>query len=180
MTRSTWWGRIVAGAAAVVVVAIGARLVAQSGPGAHLGPVFPSDGAVLREAPREVSLTFDTAVRPQQIHIGVSDGRGELVPSGAAAVAGTDITQPVTIAGDGAYVLAYHVVLADGRSFSGVSRFQVSPAGSLAAPAPVTGHNHFSDDPLSVALTAVAAVFVVALIALLVHRPRPARSTAQE
>jgi copper resistance protein C len=172
----------VAGAGAIIVVAIGALTFAGSTNGANLGPVYPADGAVLREPPRQVSLSFDAAVRPEQIHIGVSDGRGELVRSGAPVVAGAAITEPVTIRADGDYVLAYHVVLVDGRTFSGINRFRVSS--SLAAMALVTaspsppaavvaGHDHFGDDPLSIGLTVVAAVFVIALLAMLIHRPQP-------
>jgi copper resistance protein C len=185
MTRSTWWGRLAVGTGAAVVVAIGVLLFAETAGGANLGPVYPIDGTVLREPPGRVSLSFDTTVRPEQIHIGVADNRGDLVPSGAPVVAGTTITEPVTIRADGEYLLAYHIVLTDGRSFSGVNRFQVSsslaaatiPATSSPSPAAVAaGHDHFGDDPLSVGLTIVAGLFVVALLVLLIHRPRPRRS----
>jgi methionine-rich copper-binding protein CopC len=172
----------VAGAAATIVVAIGVLMVACRENGANLGAVYPADGAVLPEPPGQVSLNFDATVRAEQIHIGLSDVRGELVRSGVPVVAGTTITEPVTIRADGDYALAYHVVLVDGRTFYGINRFRVSS--SLAAPAPVpnnsappaaAGHDHFGDDPLSIELTVVAAVFVIALLVILIHRPRPRR-----
>ncbi|NES30244.1 hypothetical protein GCE86_07935 [Micromonospora terminaliae] len=181
MTRSTRWGRLVAAAGALVVVAIGVLMFAGSGDVA-LGPVYPADGAALREPPHQVSLTFDAPVRPEQIHIGVSDGRGRLVPSGAPAVEGTAIKTPVTIQADGDYVLAYHVVLAGGRTFTGTNRFRVSSSlASAAAPADAAqpaagGHDHFGSDPLSVGLTVVAAGSVIALLVMLIHRPQPRRS----
>ena len=186
MTRTTRWGRLVAAARALVVVAIGVLMFAGSRDVA-LGPVYPANGAALREPPHQVSLTFDAPVRPEQIHIGVSDGRGNLVPSGAPVVDGTAINEPVTIQADGDYVLAYHVVLADGRTFTGTNRFRVSSSlASPAAPADATpadaaqpaagGHDHFGSDPLSVGLTVVAAGCVIALLVMLIHRPRPRRS----
>lgn len=172
-----------AGAGAIVVVAIGVLMFAVGRDDPELGPVFPADGAALREPPQQVSLAFDAAVRPEQIHIGVSDGRGALVPSGTPVVAGMTINKPVAIQADGDYVLAYHVVLADGRTFSGTNRFRVSsslapPAAAPADPAPPTagGHDHFGSDPLSVGLTVVAAGFVIALVVMLIHRPQPRRS----
>lgn len=181
MNRTTRWGKLAAAAGAVVVVAIGVLMYAGSR-GADLGPVYPADGAALREPPHQVSLTFDEAVQPAQIHIGVSDGGGHLVPSGAPVVAGAAINKPVTIQADGDYVLAYHVVLADGRAFTGTNRFRVSSslASPEAAPADAAqpaagGHDHFGDDPLSVVLTVVAAGSVIALLVMLVHRPQPRR-----
>ncbi|MET8233594.1 copper resistance CopC family protein [Micromonospora sp. NPDC005298] len=180
MNSTTRWGRIAAAAGAVIVVAIGVLMYAGSR-GADLGPVYPADGAALREPPHQVSLTFDEAVRPAQIHIGVSDGSGHLVPSGAPEVAGTAINKLVTIRADGDYVLAYHVVLDDGRTFTGTNRFRVSS--TLAAPAPgdvaqpaAGDHDHFGSDPLSVVLTVVAAGSVIALLVMLIHRPQPRRS----
>ncbi|TNH28036.1 copper resistance protein CopC [Micromonospora orduensis] len=180
MNRTTRWGRLAAAAGAVVVVAIGVLMYAGSR-GADLGPVYPADGAALREPPHQVSLTFDEAVQPAQIHIGVSDGSGHLVPSGAPVVSGAKIDKPVTIQADGDYVLAYHVVLADGRTFTGTNRFRVSSSiASPAAPADAAqpaagGHDHFGSDPLSVVLTVVAAGSVIALLVMLIHRPQPRR-----
>ncbi|MEU8258348.1 copper resistance CopC family protein [Micromonospora inaquosa] len=182
MNRRTRWGRLVGAAGAVVVVAIGV-LIFAGGREAALGPVFPANGAALREPPRQVSLTFDAAVRPEQIHIGVSDGSGHLVSSGAPVVDGTAINKPVTIQADGDYVLAYHVVLENGRTFTGTNRFRVSsslasPAAAPAdaAPSATGGHDHFGSDPLSVGLTVVAGGFVIALLVMLIHRPQPRRS----
>ncbi|NEA33574.1 copper resistance CopC family protein [Streptomyces sp. SID13031] len=184
MTRSTWWARFLVVAGAIVVVAIGALMFAgRSNGGARLGSVYPADGAALREPPRQVSLSFDAAVRPEQIHIEVSDGRGRPVSSGAPVTTGAAITEPVTIGADGDYVLDYHVVLADGRSFFGTNRFQVSSSFAATAPVPAkpvppaaAGHDHFGDDPLSIGLTVVAAAFVIALLVMLIHRPQPRRA----
>jgi methionine-rich copper-binding protein CopC len=183
MTRTTRWGRFLAAGGALIVVAIGVLMVTGRRDAADLGPVSPANGAVLREPPHQLSLSFDAAVRPAQIHIGVSDENGELLRSGTPAVAGSAITEPVSLRADGDYVLAYHVVLDDGRTFSGTSRFRVSSLADPAAAAPAgpappaaAGHDHFSDDPLSIGLTVVAAGFVVALLVLLIHRPQPRRS----
>ncbi|MEU4219512.1 copper resistance CopC family protein [Actinoplanes sp. NPDC026623] len=135
MTRTTRWGRFLAAGGALIVVAIGVLMVTGGRDAADLGSVSPANGAVLREPPQQVSLTFDAAVRPAQIHIGVSDYDG-LVASGAPVVTGSAITEPVSLRADGDYVLAYHVVLDDGRTFSGSSRFRVSSLADRAAAAP--------------------------------------------
>jgi len=189
------WRRIGVGVGAFVALSVGI-LAAVGPPAARLTGAAPADGARLSVAPTEVWLTFNGAIDPEQFHIGVSTADGRVVTTGAPRLAGSRILVPVSIHNGGAFLVGYHVRLAQGSEITGVSRFTLalngSPAPTVsaapastvsAAPAPTVsaapavaggsddGHGHLND-PLSLALLGISGLLALAVLWLLVRRPR--------
>ena len=165
------WRRLGAAIVAAVAIAVGALVVLVESKPADLTSVRPADAATLATAPADVSLGFSANPSPQQFHLTVAAPGGASVASGPSRVDGRRIVVPVRIDRRGTYLVAYHVVTADGRELSGQSRFTVtadSPVvGPPAAPDPLDHAAHAVDGfglvllTVDVALTAVLAVFMV-------------------
>jgi methionine-rich copper-binding protein CopC len=161
-------------------------LITDTAP-AEFDTIEPGDGAILAAPPDTVSLRFTGDFVPSQVHVAVATATGTAVRCGEPVVDGQTVRTPVAATGDGVYLIAYHVVLGDGRDLSGLTRYTVdshAPAGAVPAGAvpasppdrapegePAGGHAH-GDDPVSIALTIAATLLIVALVALLVRRPR--------
>jgi methionine-rich copper-binding protein CopC len=166
---------------ALAILAVGAPALLDSPAPVRLAATVPAPGAVLPAAPEAVSLRFTGAVAAVEVHVTVADAAGATV-SAAPVVSGSTVTAPLTARGPGPYQVVYHVLLADGRAVAGASRFVVDPAAPPAADPPAAPgasppveaeHVHVPPpDPLNVALTAVAALLILALLALLLTRPR--------
>ena len=173
------WRRIGVGVGAFVALSVGI-LAAVGPPAARLTGAAPADGARLSVAPTEVWLTFNGAIDPEQFHIGVSTADGRVVTTGAPRLAGSRILVPVSIHNGGAFLVGYHVRLAQGSEITGVSRFTLalngSPAPTVSAAPTVAGgsddgHGHLND-PLSLALLGISGLLALAVLWLLVRRPR--------
>lgn len=165
--------RLLAGLSALVVGAVAWLGLATALSPVRLAEVGPADGAALVAPPAEVGVRFTRVVNVGQAHLTVATDTGQTVASAVPQPRGTWLVTPVNI-GKGAYLLVYHVVLADGHVFEGVTRFVVEQGGTTQA---ITepGHVH-SDDPFSIVLTLVAAVFVLVMVLILVWGPRKRRS----
>lgn len=131
------------------------------------GIVTPADGSRLAEPPAEVSVALPPG-GVRAAHLTVESDKGAPVTTGPAVMRDGALVVPVHIVVDGTYLVAFHVVHVDGRVEAGVTRFGV---GVVPSGDPV-GHNH-SGDPVNLALTAVAALLVVASLYVLLSRPRP-------
>jgi copper transport protein len=98
---------------------------------ATLISVDPADGARLDESPAVVRLTFSEPVSADLGGVQVLAADGEQVQRGAARVEGTTVEVDLELdLSDGAYVISYRVVSADGHPVRGASVFGVGP-GSL-------------------------------------------------
>jgi methionine-rich copper-binding protein CopC len=142
------------GAGALIALALSGVLTVQ-----------PADGSTLVEPPAEVSVSIpDGGVR--EAHLSVTSVAGVAVTSGPVVTRGDAVVVPVSIAAEGTYLVAYHVVRADGQVLAGVSRFGVgvAPVGHSM------GHAH-SSDPINLALTGVAGAAVIAMLYILFRRP---------
>jgi methionine-rich copper-binding protein CopC len=130
------------------------------------GVVTPADGSVLTEPPEEVSVTVP-AEGVRSAHLSVASSAGVDVTAGPAGMRDGALVVPVRIVESGSYLVAFHLVRADGRVEAGVTRFGVGiePAGHSMA------HAH-SSDPLNLILTVIAAALVLASLYLLISRPR--------
>lgn len=131
------------------------------------GVVTPADGAVLAEPPAEVSVRLP-AEGVRVAHLAVADSDGVDVTAGPAVTRNGSLVVPVRIVDNGTYLVAFHLVRADGRVDAGVTRFGVGvePVGHSMA------HAH-SADPLNLILTVLAALLVLASLYVLLSRPRP-------
>jgi methionine-rich copper-binding protein CopC len=163
-------------AAAVAAVLLFAAL---ADPPTRLAGTTPADGAVLTAPPAQVAVDLTSAAEPREIHLAVAPAAGgEPVDAGPPRMTGSRLAAPVSIAGPGAYVVAFHLVLPDGSTIAGASRFTVTAAGPTPAdPAAEAlaerafadrpaGHQHAGGDPVSLGLLAVdlALLAVVATI----------------
>ncbi|WP_196279301.1 copper resistance protein CopC [Catellatospora vulcania] len=164
---------------ALVAVGAPALLTAEPAP-VRLAAVDPAADAVLAAVPESVALRFTGDLAAREVHVTVADATGATVSAGQPTLSGGTVTTALGVGGPGAYLVVYHLLLDDGRSISGTSRFAVDPAAPPAAPNTAdaavaladTGHAHVpAPDPLNLVLTAVAAVLILALLALLFTRP---------
>lgn len=181
-SRRKWLNRIAVSAFALAAVGVGlpALLTASTSEPAALASVLPADGATVTGAPRSVALTFTGDFTPDEVHVSVASAAGATLTDGEPVVDGDAVRVPVLSAGTGAYLIVYHVLLSDGRSLSGVSRYTVDPSavdGQQPVPQPAAqaddAHSHVPPaDPLNIALTCVATVLIVAMAVLLLRRPR--------
>lgn len=103
--------------------------VASAHPG--LAGSEPAEGQVLIVAPQRVTLTFTEAVQPGFALVEVRGAGGTPVSSGTAEVVGPVVTQPVTLTGNGSYLVAYRIVAGDGHPVTGDLTFDY--AGSAAS-----------------------------------------------
>ncbi len=128
--------------------------------------VHPADGSTLVEPPAEVWVSIpDGGVR--EAHLTVTSDGGASVTTGPAVTRGDVVAVPVSIASDGTYVVAYHLVGTDGQVQAGMTRFGV---GTAPQQGNSMGHAH-SSDPINVVLTVIAAAAVIAMLFVLFRKP---------
>jgi copper transport protein len=125
----------------LLVAVLGLLVLGGAGPAsAHAGlkGTDPDDGAVLKSAPRQVTLTFTESVGLLDDSFRVLDPRNRRVPTGAAQHApGRSDTARVTFKdrlGEGTYVVAWRVVSADSHPVSGAFTFSVGKPSATFAP----------------------------------------------
>ena len=127
-----WRGRALAVAAAVA-----AALIVPSAVLAHASLVeaTPSEGAVLRRAPKRVVLRFDEAVSTVPGSVRVFDRQVERVDSGDVEKPSSDSVSVGLRSDlpDGTYVVAWRVISADSHPIRGAYAFSLGePVGSTA------------------------------------------------
>jgi methionine-rich copper-binding protein CopC len=142
----------------------------------------PSDRAAVATAPSTVDINVGAAPDASSSHVSVRTVAGATVSTGDAVLSGqTTLRQRVSIAASGDYVVAYHVVFADGGDVVGTFRFSVGTGIAPAVPdqktiladeAVVLQHQH-DVDPMSAVLLVVDVAVVLVLLALLLRRPSP-------
>ncbi len=81
----------------------------------------PADGAVVREAPAALSLTFNEPVSPLVIRLLGPDG--EPIALGATAARNAMISIPVSSLRRGTHVLSWRVISADGHPVGEIRDF---------------------------------------------------------
>lgn len=116
-----------ASALALLLLVAGLLLGTSAPAGAHANLVSsdPVEGAVLAEAPEQVTFTFDEPVAAVPDGVQVFDAAGERVAVEASitdAVLEVAFTEPV---GEGTTVVAWRIVSDDGHPISGSLRFSV-------------------------------------------------------
>ncbi|WP_129841411.1 copper resistance protein CopC [Streptomyces sp. RFCAC02] len=123
--------------------ALAALLIAAPAADAHaaLTGTDPEDGAVVAEAPDEVTLTFSESVSVGDGGIRVLAPDGSQADTGRPTGSGT--THGVALAGDlgdGTYTVAWHVVSADSHPVAGAFTFSIgAPSDSSVDLAAVAG-----------------------------------------
>ncbi|HKE53105.1 MAG TPA: copper resistance CopC family protein [Actinomycetes bacterium] len=170
--------RLAAAVAAAVVLAVGVALVLTEGSQdrnhAAVTSTSPADGATLQQAPTEVGLAFTGPVDPNRSHIFVLDGSGTTSARPAGALRQTapqSLSQPISVPATGLVTVTYHVTFTDGAAVAGSLRFTVGSNNGADQPAPVSGHNH-GIDPVSAGLLLADGITVLAVLVLLLRRPR--------
>lgn len=164
----------------MVVIVFGLSLAPDPDPVRLVG-TFPADGEVLAAAPAAAAVTFSRPVDPVRVHLSVSPAEGgPVVSTGAPQLVGEDVTVGLSIVRPGTYLLAYHVLLPDGREQTGVRRFVVAGMDGVAPTigadrdeVPVPGHHHVGDDLFSRGLLVLDGVLILVVLALILRRPRP-------
>jgi len=130
-------GRVLA-----VLLTAGVVIVAATGPAsAHnvLTGSSPSDGARLRTAPAQVTLTFNQPVRHGYDTIAVTGPGGGRYDAGRTTVADRTVRVRMRPPGPaGAYEIGYRILSADGHPVTGRLRFTLTTAGP-GKPAPALG-----------------------------------------
>jgi methionine-rich copper-binding protein CopC len=170
--------RVAAGGAAVAL-AVGFAAAQADGPPEHgraaVTSTSPADGATLARPPSEVALSVTGPVDQGKSHI-VVDGSGAASARTAGALRQTApgrLSQPITVTAAGEVTVAYHVTFTDGAQLAGSLRF-TAPSGDAAgraAPAAASAHEH-DIDPVSAGLLAVDGIAALAVVVLLMRRPR--------
>jgi methionine-rich copper-binding protein CopC len=96
----------------------------------------PKDGATLSAPPQQITLVFDQPVRQGYAQIGVTGADGSAWADGAATVAAERVMVKVKpLTADGAYVVGYRILSADGHPVTGKIEFTLA-GGGTPAPAP--------------------------------------------
>ena len=101
----------------------------------------PKAGAVVRTAPKQVSLTFSEAVAVDHGSLRVLDPEGQRVSTGAVSSVGSDTYRVRLRSGDlprGTYTVAYQVVSADSHPVAGAFTFSVGAPSKARAVLPST------------------------------------------
>ena len=105
---------------------------------AELANINPANGAQLTRPPTEVKMTFTESVNLVGGGIRLVDAAGATVPTSDPTVDGHTVTWPMPAdLPEGAYVVTWRVVSADGHPISGASSFGVGTA-AAAAPGSAT------------------------------------------
>ncbi|HZB49014.1 MAG TPA: copper resistance CopC family protein [Mycobacteriales bacterium] len=160
-----------------MALAVGPAVVLADGPrdrgGAAVTSTSPADGATLARAPTEVELWFTGPVDRGRSHISVVEISGALSARNSGALrqsAPARLSQPITVTAAGAVTVAYHVTFTDGAELAGSLRFTARPGTAVGRPAPASGHQHI--EPVSAGLLVVDGIAVLAVVVLLLRRPR--------
>lgn len=85
----------------------------------------PEDGAVLAEAPAEVSATFSEVLDGPSTEIAVTDPSGAVVDVADAVFDGDTFTQPMLYTEPGTYTVAFRVISEDGHRVDDSLEFTV-------------------------------------------------------
>jgi copper transport protein len=130
---------------------------------AELVNISPANGAQLKTPPTQVQMTFTESVNLIDGGIRLVDEVGRTVPTPEPTVDGRIVTWPMP-AGlpDGAYIITWRVVSADGHPVSGASSFGVGTA-TAAVPGSVTGTGTTGTTGSTVATGSTAPLPVVAI-----------------
>lgn len=116
--------RLLAGLAVAATVLLG--WAAPAAAHAELESTSPAAGAVLAEAPTDVTLTFSEPVEVSLGAVRVYDSDADRVDEGGTHHdGGASVVQPLGDLADGSYVVTYRVVSADGHPIHGAFTFQV-------------------------------------------------------
>jgi methionine-rich copper-binding protein CopC len=173
-----WLPRLAAGAVVAVALAVGVTLVlaegSQNRDRVAVTSTSPADGATLARAPTEVSLAFTGPVDPNRSHILVTDGSGAASARTAGALRQTTpqrLSQPISVPAAGVVTVAYHVTFTDGAVLTGSLRFTVGSGNDTGQAAPASEHRH-DIDPVSAGLLVADGITVLAVVVLLLRRPR--------
>lgn len=183
-----WLPRLAAGAAVALAAGVALALLAEDRDHAAVTSTSPAGGATLAQAPTEVGLAFTGPVDPNRSHVLVTDGSGAPLTTGALRQTGPQrLSQPISVPAAGEVTVDYHVTFTDGAALTGSWRFTVGSgslgSGSLGSgavgsstagsgqPAPTSGHQH-DIDPVSAGLLVADGITVLAVLVLLLRRPR--------
>ncbi|NUR47378.1 MAG: copper resistance protein CopC [Hamadaea sp.] len=163
---------------AVVLSAGLLALAAAGGPAYAQGRLTtsdPPDGAALASAPRQVTLRFDAPPSAPDSHVAVRTTAGTDVGGGDLLAAGNELTLPVSITTAGDYLVAFHVVFADGGETFDVVQFSVgtgvppSPAAAAVveqARYDASAHQH-TVDPVGATFLFVDLLVLCSVLGLL-------------
>jgi copper transport protein len=144
-------------AACACALAVLLALTASAFAHASLVKAEPADGAVVREAPAALSLTFNEPVSPLVIRLVGPDG--EPVALGEVAARNAIITIAAPKLQRGTHVLSWRVVSADGHPVGGSVIFSI---GAPSAQAP-SGTEKVTDRSVIASLWAVRVLIYVGL-----------------
>jgi methionine-rich copper-binding protein CopC len=171
-------------AAGAVVLAVGVAVLPADGPPdrgrAVVASTSPADGATLARAPTEVVLSVSGPVDQGRSHISVA-GSGAASARNAGALRQTApgrLSQPIAVTVAGEVTVAYHLTFTDGAELAGSLRFTAQSGSAAGQPAPGSGHQH-DVDPVSAGLLVVDGIAALAVVVLLMRRPRPPASVGR-
>lgn len=125
----TGYGRLLLVAVALIGAVLGSLLATAAPAGAHaaLTGSDPKQGAVVDEAPRQVSLTFSEKVAMSDGSVRVLDPAGERADTGRTSDLGSHTYGVKLKPGlpDGTFTVAYQVVSADSHPIAGAFTFSI-------------------------------------------------------
>lgn len=133
---------------------------------AELIATDPADGAVVEEAPSQITLSYSEDVTVQPDGVRVLDDEARRVDAGGARASGDTVTVPLRgTLPDGSYVVAWRAVSADGHPVRGAFTFAVGARTDLAsglADQAFTGSADRRDEIAGGVLRAIAYVAILA------------------
>ncbi|HIP79781.1 MAG TPA: copper resistance protein CopC [Kiloniellaceae bacterium] len=109
--------------AAVVFLSLGFAYAHSKAP-----KVTPAHGSALAEAPRELTLTFEEAVRLTSLRLYDASDDEIALPAKRSLEAARERRIPLPPLGAGRYRVEWRVLSADGHPVSGVFDFTIAPA----------------------------------------------------
>jgi copper transport protein len=125
--------------AAMLAVSLSLLFSSPAAAHAELVNTTPANGAQLTKPPTEIEMTFTESVNLLPNGIRLVDEAGALVPTPDPTVAGGTVLWPMpTALPEGAYVVTFRVVSADGHPISGAFTFGIGAA-ATTGPGAATG-----------------------------------------
>jgi methionine-rich copper-binding protein CopC len=115
---------------AVAIISICCLLTGLAHAHAVLKKASPAAGAVLRQAPAEVRLTFNENIEPRFSQIDVTASKGGKIAAGPLAVDPQDRKQilvPLPALEPGRYKVKWRVLSVDSHKVQGEFTFEVKP-----------------------------------------------------
>ena len=112
------------------ILAAVAALVALTAPAsahAKLKQTDPTANAVLRQTPKEITLTFSEALEPAMSRVSITDGQGHDMAGAAPVISGPTMKVAVKPLATGRYHVSWHVISVDTHSTVGTFDFTVKP-----------------------------------------------------